>query len=248
MTSSFAQNLVEVDENSDEWKALCQYGASSQHKAMQKLDERLAIYGRARRLGSGGEVGGDFTRSENKGDASENVDYLAAQRALRERQQAVSRIDAMIHMVKDDDTDLSALVDQRAPSTSARDKSLLEVPKYDDVDPTRKLTHTDISRLVDEIMLSRSMEDTEINNLNAQAAHPETTSNSGAADSGPSRLELDRLLHSVRPEVLKLGKLREAYTKSWTALRIIAPKLKTEGSPKVRHAGPWRTWTMSWWT
>ena len=165
----------------------------------------------SRRLGGVDEEDGDLpTRSENKGDASENVDYLAIQRALRQRQQAESRIDAMIRMVKDDDTDLSALVDQRAPSTSARDKSLLEVPMYGDVDPTRKLTHADISRLVDEIMLSKNMEDTENNNLNAQVTHPETTPKSGAADSGPSRLELDRLLHSVRPEVLKLGKLREA--------------------------------------
>ena len=172
----------------------------------------MAAYGRAERLaGEEGVAGGSPTRSESKG-GDDDADYLAKQRVLRERNKAVDRIDAMLRMVKDDDSDLSALVDQRAPSASARGESLLEVPKYDDVDPTRKLTHSDISRLVDEAMLARSMDDAENADLNAQAVtvHPETSPSSSVSESGPSRLELDRLLSSVRPDVLKLGKLREA--------------------------------------
>ncbi len=204
------RNLLDVDEDSEQWQMLRQYGASSQHEAMQELDGQLVAYGRVRRLR--GEDGVSPTRSESKDGGGADADYLARQRVLRERNQNLSRIDAMIRMVKDDDTDLSTLVDQRAPSASARGVSLLEVPNYDDVDPTRKLTHSDISRLVDEIMLARSMDDAENTDLNAQAlaAHPETSPSSSMAESEPSRLELDRLLNSVRPEVLKLGKLREA--------------------------------------
>lgn len=211
------QNLLDVDEGSEAWKALGTYGTTSQKEVMESCDEKLQAFGRLDRLKVSDEVDMMAIRQQQQalatGEGKEEGDYLAEQRVLKDRTKQISKIENMIKTVASDTIDLSGLVDKAAPSTHAEHgQSLLQVPSYESVNPSRKITNADIARLVEEIRLAREGEEASVGG--AENVEPQSDSDALSLqtkeDHEPSRQEIDRLLGSMRPEIDRLGHLRNA--------------------------------------
>lgn len=211
------QNLLDVDEGSEAWKALGAYGTTLQREAIESYDEKLQRFGRLNRLVASDEAEVKASRQQEvAAGAGKEADYLAEQRLLKDRTRQISRIEDMIKAVAGDTIDLSGLVDKEAPSANDHDvqgkgQSLLEVPSYESVTPNRKITSVDVARLVEEVRLMR---DEEGEGIGIENQEPQSDSDAlslqtrGTHES--SRHKIDRLLGGLRPEIDRLGHLRNA--------------------------------------
>lgn len=203
------QNLLDVDEGSKAWEALGTYGTASQKAALKSYDDRLRLYGRLHRFAEKDREVRAKVEAAASSEGKDDDDYLSTQRVLKDRTRQIARIENMIETVTDDNIDLSGLVDKEAPAAigGARQRSLLQVPSFDSVkaEPGHKVTNADIARLLAEL----KDEDHELGHMGGENVEPQSE-NDEDHDDDVSRQQLDRLLSGLRPEIDRLGNLRNA--------------------------------------
>ena len=178
----------------------------------QKLDSELAVYGRLERLETSGL---QATNSKTKNQQ----DYLSEQRAHREHQEYISKIDNMLETVTSGLMDLSEMVRPTTRSSgddrdSVHSKLRLEVPSLDDVRVGKRISVDDVMSLVN-MAVQRVGGDVDI------ILNPD------------HRREIDRLLGSLKNEIDRLASLR---TKSQYYRGINSPFHKSIDSPHKASA------------
>lgn len=223
------QTLLDIDENGAAWKSLSNFGfTGSQKEHVALLDEELSRFDR-RQLWNDVNYNCAGIEAAARDDSPDKTrpDYLTSQRAAREENAYYNKLDSMIRSFSTQKVDLSGLIvadsSQKSSASfhpeshqrlSTASSLLLDsLPQPSHVDVNRKLSMLDIEAVVESSKALFQQQEQMfahggLDNWDQQESSISAMSRTGTLSNLAPRLDIDRLLGSLRFEIQRLSELR----------------------------------------